>query len=160
MKYKEMLEEAKQKGLASEKTMWDSIDDIEEMLCYMQHEHPEKYWRFMRNQHAIMWKNHYSEEFAEHDISHIKYKDKEGKEHSGGHWTKDQVLSATSNKNYPPGTTDCDKWVAYNVMYADLAKVLDEPHILEVAYTFFFADDDFDYAKGGKVWKYMSSLAI
>lgn len=35
MKYKEMLEHAKAKGLASEKTMWDSIDDIEDMLCYM-----------------------------------------------------------------------------------------------------------------------------
>ena len=160
MKYKEMLEHAKAKGLASEKTMWDSIDDIEDMLCYMKREHPDKYWRFMQNQHAIMWNNHYSEDFAEYDIEHIKYKDKEGKEHEGGHWTKDQVLSATSGKTYPPGTTDCDKWVAYNVMYADLNKVLDDARILDVAYAFFFADDDFDYTKGGKVWKYMSALAV
>jgi hypothetical protein len=114
----------------------------------------------MRNQHAIMWHDHYSEDFAEYDIEHIKYKDKEGKEHEGGHWTKDQVLSATSGKTYPPGTTDCDKWVAYNVMYADLNKVLDDARILDVAYAFFFADDDFDYTKGGKVWKYMSALAV
>jgi hypothetical protein len=32
--------------------------------------------------------------------------------------------------------------------------VLDDEEIIEVAYTFFFDDDDWDYTRGGKVWKY------
>lgn len=156
MKYKEMLEDAKAKGLTSEKTMWESVDAIEEMLCMMKREHPEKFWAFMREQHGVIWKGHYSDDFAEHDIKHLRYKDKEGKEHTGGHWSKEQVIETTKGLAFPNGTTDCDKWVAYNVMYSDLHKVLDDEHILKATYAFFFADDDFDYSKGSKIWEYMS----
>lgn len=158
MMYKEMIEVAQAKGLTSEKVMWESVDALEEMLCVMKHEHPEKFWKFMREQHGVMWKGHYSEEFAEHDIKHLRYKDKSGKEHVGGHWSKEEVLEVTKGQTFPPGTNDCDKWVAYNVMYSDLHKELEDSEILRAAYAFFFADDDFEYSKGGKIWKYMSAV--
>jgi hypothetical protein len=158
MKYKEMLEHAKAKGLASEKTMWDSIDDIEDMLCYMKREHPDKYWRFMRNQHAIMWHDHYSEEFAEYDISKLKWEDTEGNKHEGAYWTKAQVLEASKGLAFPPGTTDCDKWVAFNSMYSDLSTICTDAEIIKIAYTFYFKDFDFDYTTSGKIWKYMANV--
>lgn len=156
MKYKEMMMEAKAKGLTSEKTMWESIESIEELLHEFKHSHPEQYWEFMRKQHGILWKGHYSDDYAEYDLKHLEYKDKDGNLHQGEHWTKDEVLKATAGKTFPVGTTDSDKWVAFNVMYADLHKVLDDEHILKSAYAYFFDDDDFDYTKGSKVWKLMS----
>lgn len=156
MKYKEMLEAAKSKGLTSEKTMWESIDHIDELLCELKREHPEAFWAFMRKQHEVLWKGHYSEDYADYDLKNLAYKDKDGKMHYGAHWTKDEVLRVTHGKTFPIGTTDCDKWVAYNVMYADLAKALDEPAILMAAYAYFFDDDDYDYNNGSKIWHVMS----
>lgn len=156
MRYKEMIELAQERGLTSEKLMWESVEKMDKMLCLLKKEHPEEYWEFMREQHSVLWKGHYSEEFAERDIKHLRYKDKEGKEYSGGHWSKEDVLEATKGLAFPSGTNDCDKWVAYNVMYSDLHKAFDDEQILKAAYVFFFADDDFDYSKGSKIWEYMS----
>lgn len=158
MTYKEMLEHAKVKGLASEKTMWDSIDDIEDMLCYMKREHPDKYWRFMRNQHAIMWHDHYSEEFAKYDVDQLEWEDTEGNKHKGAHWTMEQVLEASKGLSFPAGTTDSDKWVAFNSMYSDLASICTDAEIIKIAYAFYFKDLDFDYAKSGKIWEYMTCV--
>lgn len=151
-----MIEEAKAAGLTSEKTMWESIEGVEEMLCVLKREHPDEFWKFMRKQHGVLWKEHYSADFAEYDLSHIRYKDKDGKSHTGGHWTKDEVLKASAGKTFPIGTTDCDKWVAYNVMYADLCRVASEDEVLRYAHEFFFNDDDFDYSLGGKIWRYVT----
>lgn len=160
MKYKDMIEEAKAKGLTSERTMWESVEALEEMLCLMKREHPEMFWKFMREQHGLMWKNHYSEDFAEHDVKHLKWKDKEGHEHEGEYWTMEQVKEATKSMTFPQGTNDCDKWVAFNVMYSDLHEDFTDAEILKIAYKFFFTDYDFDYTKGGKIWKYVSGLKM
>lgn len=158
MKYKDMIEEAKAKGLTSEKAMWDSVGKMDKMLCLLKKEHPDEYWEFMREQHGVLWKGHYSEEFAEHDVKHLRWKDKEGKEHSGEYWTMEQVKEATKGMTFPVGTTDYDKWVAFNVMYSDLHEDFSDGDILKAGYAFFFADYDFDYTKCGKVWKYVSGI--
>lgn len=145
MKYKEMVEEAKTKGLTSDKMMWESIADIEDLLCSLEKEHPEKYWAFMRKQHGILYGNHYTEEFARWDIDHMKP--------YGMYWSKQQVEDATKSVTFPTGTTPCDKWVAYNATKNDLGEVLNDGEILKVAYVFWFNDKDW---KGkGKVWEYM-----
>ena len=156
MRYKEMLQDAKAKGLANEQKMWDSIGAIDDLLCDIKQEHPDVYWRFLREQHGIMYGGHYSEDYAEHDVKHIVYKDKEGKEHHGGRWSRDEVCEMTQGMTFPQGTTDCDKWVAYNVMFADTCKTLDDEQVKRVAYAFFFCDDDFDYSQGSKIWHYMA----
>ena len=56
--YKKMIEEAKAKGLTSDKAMWESVEDVDELLCMMKKEHPDKFWRFMRKQHGILYNNH------------------------------------------------------------------------------------------------------
>lgn len=157
--YKKMLLDAQAKGLTSEKTMWKSVDSVDALLDKMETAHPDIYWSFMREQHAIVYGGHYSEVFADYDVAQLTYKDKEGKEHHGAHWTKDQVKNATAGKQFPAGTTECDKWVAYNVMYSDLSDVFDDGAILNAAYTFFFSDEDFDYqVKGSKIWHYMQAI--
>lgn len=155
MKYKEMLESAKGRGLTSEALMWESIDELEEMLCELKERDPKKYWRFMRRQHSMIYKNHYDEEFAMWDVRHLRYKDKNGEMHEGAHWTIEQIREATSGMAFPPDTTDWDKYVAFNSMYADMAKSYADGDIIIIAHDFYFRDDD---APPGKIWKYMCCM--
>lgn len=158
MTYKKMLEEAQKNGTSSEKIMWQSVAGVEMLLADIKEAHPQLYWDFMRKQHEILYKGHYGEEFAAYDISKLQWVDSSGEEHTGGYWTKDQVLEASKGLPFPAGTTDCDKWVAFNSMYADLARISPDTDIIKVAYEFYFNDVDFDYTSSGKIWKYMSCI--
>jgi hypothetical protein len=66
-------------------------------------------------------------------------------------------VSATRNRSFPEGATDYDKWVAYNAAYADFCKQCSDSEILNIAYLFYFADED---APDGKVWKYMNAMRV
>lgn len=72
MDYKNMITSARNAGVATEKIMWQSIDGLNEMLCKMKEEHPDMFWKFMREQHGIMYSNHYDEAFALYDVSMIR----------------------------------------------------------------------------------------
>ena len=145
MRYKEMIEDAKAKGLTSEKVMWASVDDMDEMLCVMKKEHPKEYWKFMRKQHGLLYGNHYTDEFAMWDVENMKP--------IGMYWTKAQVEDATKGMSFPSGTTPCDKFVAFNAFANDFNGVLTDEQILKAAYAFWFNDKDW---KGkGKIWEYM-----
>lgn len=152
---KNMFKEAEARGLASKDVMWRSVEAIDEMLDIMREEHPSEYKDIMRCQHEIIFGPHYNEEYAKCDIEHISYIGKDGAKHTGGHWTKEQVVSATQGLNFPQGTTDCDKWVALNAMYADLCLELDEQKIISCAHRFYFKDED---APDGKIWVYMNAM--
>ena len=57
---------------------------------------------------------------------------------------------------FPQGTTDCDKYVAFNATFSDLCKVVDDERtILKIAHQFWFADED---APDGKIWIYMCAM--
>lgn len=149
-----MVELAKEQGIANEKTMWNSIDSLSDMLCLMRKEHPDKYWAFMREQHGIMYGNHYDKEFAEWDVSHIAYTNKAGDKKSGAYWTVEQIEQATAGMKFPAGTTKWDKYVAFNNAYADYSKKFEDAEVLQIGYLMFFADDD--WGSSTKVWEYMS----
>lgn len=155
MKYKEMLESAKAKGLASEAIMWESIDDVEAMLCELKEREPARYWRFMRKQHGMLYKNHYDEDFAMWDVRNLKYKGKNGEARQGAHWNLEQVKDATKGLAFAGDVTDWDKYVAYNAMYSDMCRSFDDADILTMAYDFYFKDED---APQGKIWIYMSAM--
>ena len=146
MEYKRMIEEAKAKGLTSEKMMWMSIEDIDEMLCVMKKEHPKEYWAFMRKQHGIIYGGHYTEDFAMWDVENMKP--------LGMYWTKQQIEEATKGMSFPSGTTLCDRFVAFNAFANDLKGVLTDEQILKAAYAFWF--DDKDWKGKGKIWEYMA----
>ena len=144
MRYKEMIEEAKKKGIASEKVMWDSIDELDDMLCELKKEHPDKYWAFIRKQHGLMYNNHYDEEFAKWDVDHMQP--------LGMYWSPAQIEEATRALPHPSGTTLWDRFVAYNAFANDLHGSLPDDHIIKAANAFWFNDKD--WPGPGKIWKY------
>lgn len=143
--YKKMIEGAKAKGATTEKMMWDSIDDMEELLCMIKNEHPDKYWKFIRKQHGLLYGNHYTEEFALHDVEKMKP--------LGMYWTKAQIEEATKGMAFPNGTTPCDKLVAFNAFANDLKPEFTDEQILKVAYKFWFKDED--WRGKNKIWEYI-----
>ena len=155
MKYSEMVKNAVASGKVSEADMWQSVARVDALLGRLENENPTEFWKFMRDAHEDMYGPHYNREYAEYDLSQLRYTDASGNKRSGAHWTEEQVVSATANRQFPEGTTNCDKWVAYNVMYSDLCRKVSESEILEIAYLFFFADED---APEGKVWRYMNAM--
>lgn len=155
MRYSDMIKQAQSEGKTSETAMWKSVAHVDELLESIRHEHPEEYWRFMRKAHEEMYGKHYTPEYAEYDLKGLRYTDSEGVKRTGAHWTFNEVLSATSGKRFSEDVTDCDKWVAYNVAYADFCKKFSDSEILDIAYLFYFDDED---APEGKVWRYMSAM--
>lgn len=155
MNYKEMIELAQSRGRGTEQAMLKSIDSISNMLCSLVKHDKKAYWCFMRNQHEILYNYHYSPEFAEWDVSKLEWMGKDGQKHSGAHWTIEEIASATKGLTFPNGTTDCDKYVAFNVAYSDFCKDYDETEIIKIAHRFFFDDHD---APEGKVWHYVKAM--
>lgn len=141
-----MIEEARANGITSDKAMWESIEDVDDLLCIMKKEHPKEYWKFMRKQHGSLYNNHYTEDFAKWDIEQMKP--------LGMYWTKQQIEEATKGMVFPNGTTPCDKWVAFNAFANDLHGVIPDDQIIKTAHAFWFADKDWNGE--GKIWKYMS----
>ena len=104
--------------------------------------------------------SHYDEESARKPIYKTHYIDKNGTKLEGkDHWTVEQIEAATATMKFPEGTTKWDKYVAFNTMYFDLCRVLDDASILKVAHAFYFADDDYDY-KQSKIKRYMDCMSI
>ncbi len=157
MDYKKMILDAKEAGVSTERVMIQSIDGLNEMLCKLREEHPDMYMKFLRDQQGIMYNNHYDKAFAEWDVEHIRYTDKEGRKCEGAHWTLEQVETATKGLAFPTGTTKWDKYVAFNVWYSDLCKDIDEATILKTCHSFFFADED---APSGKIFLYMKAMRV
>ena len=155
MNYRSLIKSAIAQGKSSEDVMWKSVDRVDCLLKEVKEYDPEAYWRFMRKAHEDLHGCHYDQTYAEYDLSKIHYTDRNGVKHEGAHWSKEEVISATANKKFPAGTTDCDKWVAYNATYADFCKRFSDADILEIAYLYFFADED---APEGKIWRYMSAM--
>lgn len=144
MRYKEMIEEAKAKGLTSEKEMWQGIALIDELLCEIKEEHPDLYWAVIRDQFGIFNKGHYNEEFARYDVSEMQP--------VGEYWSCKDIEEATKGLQFPNGTNKWDVYVAFNSMANDL-QGMDDATILKVAHRFWFEDKD--WHNGNKIWEYM-----
>ena len=152
--FREMVNHAKKAGVANEQTMWESIDGFSDLLEELKESHPHIYWKFMRNQHGIMFHNHYDECFAVYDVGQMHSTNKEGKENQGAHWTCEQIEEATAGKKFPAGTSKWDKFVAFNASFHDWNKYFEDADILEIGYAFYFADED--WGDDTKVWEYIS----
>ena len=155
MNYKEMIELAQSRGRGTEQAMHKSIDGISEMLCSLMKHDEKAYWCFMRSQHEILYNCHYSPECAEWDVALLEWVGKDGQKHRGAHWTTEEVTAATKGMAFPSGTTECDKYVAFNVAYSDFCKDYDDAEILKIAHRFFFDDAD---APEGKIWHYVKAM--
>ena len=147
-----MLKKAQKEGYGSENTMWMSVRYLEKI----KEENKELYWEMARQIHNMIYNGHYSEEFAEYDVSKIYYLDKHDQKVYGPHWTASQIDDATKALSFPAGTTKWDKYVAYNVMWTDLTGDFNDEEILRAAYKFFFKDPDFKSDTTTNLWQYMN----
>ncbi len=152
MDYRSMIETAVKNG-GGEKAMWKSVEATNAAMEYIREKDPAKYHSLLRDLHEDLCGAHYDKEFAEADVEKICYTDAAGNEHHGAHWTMEQIETATQGKKFPDGTTPWDRYVAYNAAYADFCKKFDDEQVLDIAYLFFFADEDWNGK--GKIWKYM-----
>lgn len=119
--YRKMIEEAKAKGLTSEKIMFASIDDVQELLMTIKEPHPDLYWKFIKRQHEHLFGCHYNEVFGMWRIEQMFYKDKKGDVHRAPHWTKEQHKAAYDKvKSQIPASYNCwDFAVALESQHAD-----------------------------------------
>jgi hypothetical protein len=154
--YKKMIEQARKDGVASEKTMWESIADVDMLLIDIKEVNPEVVRKFMRRQHELLYGPHYNELMAIEAVSGIKYTDKEGKAREGAYWTIEEVEAATRGMEFPARTTKWDKYVAFNSFRSDVCRQLEDADALKAAHAFYFADED--YQGEGKIWHYMGCI--
>lgn len=154
MEYKKMIASYAKNG-GDEKKMWLAVGIADDAMNYIREQNPDKYECLMRSLNETLNGKHYNEEFALADAEKICYVDANGAEHTGAHWTIDEIETATANKTFPKGTTKWDKYVAYNAFYADLCTALTDDKILAAAYLFWFADKD--WKSDGKIWDYMGA---
>lgn len=141
------------KGGSGEKAMWASIDVTNELMEMLEEKHPALYEEFMRKSYEAMNGKHYNRYFAEEDVSKLHYTDKDGKEHHGAYWTIEQIKEATAEKKFPQGTTDWDKYVAYNYIKATLMSELNDEEIFSVTHALFFKSE-----KSIGVWSFYSKM--
>ena len=153
MELVKLIETAMKSGDAKVVARSESL--VSEILDHIKVQDPKKYDCYYREMHEIINGPHYTEELAEEDVKALRYTDASGNALEGPHWTKAQILSATSALEFPKGTTDCDKYVAFNAAYADFCKKFSEEQIIYIAYLFYFKDED--WKSEGKVWSYMKS---
>ena len=138
-----------------EAKMWASVAVLSEALEPMKETDKENYWCILRKMYGVMSDGHYNEEFAVYDVSMIEYTGRNGEKKRGGYWSADQVEEATRGFRFPSGVNKWDKYVGFNLMYSDLCKKMDDAQVLDAAYLFYFADEDWPGGSSTKVWDYV-----
>jgi hypothetical protein len=154
MDYRKMITDFANNG-GDEKKMWASVAVTSEAMEYLKEVAPEKHECLMRKLSETLYGKHYSEEIAKDDVAKMHWTDRDGNEHHGAYWTAEQIESVAKSKDFGKAVTKWDRYVAYNATYADLCRVLEDEQILDVAYAFWFADED--WKTSGKIWDYMSA---
>ena len=138
-----------------EAKMWASVAVLSEALEPMKESDKENYWCILRKMYGVMSDGHYNEEFAMYDVSMIEYTGRNGEKKRGGYWSADQVEEATRGFRFPSGVNKWDKYVAFNLMYSDMCKKMDDAQVLDAAFLFYFADEDWPGGSSTKVWDYV-----
>lgn len=130
MNYKQMIEQARANGMATEKKMWAAVETLSTDLLTLEQTDPKLYWHILRRQHAVLYGRHYSEKMANHDVNALVYSgmyDEEGMPTDGGaHWTRLKVDELTKGMKFHANVNAWDKYVAFNSMYADLCAWMNE----------------------------------
>ena len=135
------------KGASNEK-MKELTMILSDFLAPMKKVNKEKYWSLMRDVFGLLNDGHYDDKFSMHDVEQIEYTDKQGAKHSGAYWSLEQAEEAMKKTQLPSDVNKYDFWVAINLSYSDLCKVLDDEQILKSACAFWFNDED--WPKEGK----------
>ena len=159
--YKKMIDEARTKGLTSEKIMLASIADVEELLEDIKEAHEDLYWKFIKKQHEHLFGCHYNESFGMWRIEQMFYKDKQGNVHHAPHWTKEQYKAAYDKvKSQIPASYNCwdlavtlemnftDSINLYRAWWPEATQEQLDTKVVESAINYLNDDDDPDC----KIW--------
>lgn len=149
--YKEIVQQSLGKG--SEEVMHKSVELVDELLMEIKHEHPQRYWRFIREQQGLVSGGHYDEAFARYDVEQMWHTDKRGEKHCGEHWSVSQARQVMREHGLASPVNEYDVYVALNAFWHDLSCVIEEESVIvEAAVAFWFKDEDF--GDKSKVWWY------
>jgi hypothetical protein len=156
MKYKEMLEDARQHGINSEKAMYKSIEDIDDLLCIVKEHDKQAYWDFIMTTYGTLYSNHFeTEDFARWFVDRMESTQSDGSKLRGQYWDCEQVYEAYRGMgiSIPSEVTKLDLYVAANAAKHDFGSKFSDEQVLEIAYLFYFADEDFP--TNDKIFRYM-----
>lgn len=137
----------------------DTIDKIKEVV---KKEHPDLYWRWVREEHVKHHGYHYNEEMALYDVSRM-YHTENGIKMQGEVISMHEAKMIRHRHSIPPQVTDCDLYVAINATYHDKKKLFSEwfseeelPGKLEeeMYYTYLHDED----AGEGVIWKWINAV--
>lgn len=150
--YKEIVKQSLRKG--SEEVMHKSVELVDELLMEIKQEHPQRYWRFIREQQGLVSGGHYDEAFARYDVEQMWHTDKRGEKHCGEHWSVSQARQVMREHGLASPVNEYDVYVAINAFWHDLSCVIEEESVIvEAAVAFWFKDEDF--SGKSKVWWYL-----
>lgn len=157
MTYDLFLEQARKDGVVNEQKMWMAACKAAKYMRLAQEGQmsDEEYWKFMREQHELFYGPHYNEEFAKYDLSKIRYLGKSRDMRIGEYWSMAQIAEATHDMKFPAGTTEWDKYVAFNVAYSMLFSEFEDADIIKAGYKIFFASGD---GVEGRIWIHMQPV--
>ena len=152
--YKDLIKESLVKG--SDEVMHKSVELVDELLMEVKQEHPQRYWRFVREQQGLISGGHYNEEFARYDVEQMWHTDKRGEKHCGEHWSVSQARQVMREHGLASPINEYDVYVALNAFWHDLACVIeDESVLIEAAVAFWFKDED--TVGHSKIWRYYAA---
>lgn len=156
--YDMFLSKAREDGVVTEQKMWMAACKASKYMGMAQEGKltNDEYWKFMREQHELFYGPHYDEEFAKYDLSKISYRGKSRDLRTGEYWSMAQIQEATSGMAFPKGTTDWDKYVAFNVAYSMLFNDFEDGDIIKAGYRIFFGTSD---GVEGRIWLHMQPIS-
>jgi len=93
---------------------------------------------------------HYDERIAKKEIGKLTYRDINGEEHRGEHWSVEKTKELTSKYVFGDDVTDWDKYVAFNYVYSKFCCLFNYEQIIAIGHLLFFVD-----GTAGKIWDYM-----
>ena len=166
MRYWELIKSSVDNNRGDINKMWKSVELADEVFEEMREEHPERYWRLMRDTHELFYGKHFDREYAEWEVEQMHHKSKDGKVHRGEHWTMEQTTGVMQSykAKLPAEVTPGDFYVALNTEWHDYICWAMEHYpnegeadnaIIEMAVRFWFMDDDWESVD--KVWVYFRS---
>lgn len=160
MTYQDIISAARKEGKATEKNIQAAAERLSQDLFGLKQKHAGIYQTIIRNQHAAYFGKHYSEQMAHCDVDDLEWSaDNEDGEAAGygARWTTDELERLTTGMHFHARVNMWDKFVAFNAMYADLCRFMDEDEIIKAAYAFYFHDNDWQNdGDCTKIWDYMT----
>lgn len=134
----------------------------EKIMEVLKKEHPDLYWRWIREEHIQHHGPHYNEEMARHDVSKM-FHTENGTRVRGEVVSMDEARKVRQKHAIPPSITDCDLYVAMNATYHDKKNLFRQwfpeeelmDHLEEEMYTSYIADED---GGEGMIWRWINTM--